>query len=85
MKHVELANIPVSPSLSDLKKAFDDLVNANALQNGRARVTLLRADAGAWRVGPSRQSDLLIFTSSEESKPASPIAITISPYRVFSH
>jgi len=85
VRHAEIAEIPLPISLPDVRRAFDNLIKANILQNGRARVTLLRGDAGAWRLGPSRQSDLLIFTSSEEPKAASPIAITVSPHRVLSH
>ena len=85
IRHAEIAEIPVPLNLAEARQTFAELVKANSLDNGRARVTVLKGEAGVWRMGSPRHSDLLIFTSHEEPRSASPIAITISPYRVLSH
>ncbi len=85
IRHAEIAEIPPPLSLEEARDAFSNLVKANSLDHGRARITILKGGAGAWRVGSPQQSDVLMFTSREEIRPSSPIAITISPYRVLSH
>ena len=85
IRHARIAEIPVSLSLDETKRAFSDLIRGNALDYGRARITILKGEAGAWRGGSTRQSDILIFTAREESRESSPMAITISPYRMLSH
>jgi branched-subunit amino acid aminotransferase/4-amino-4-deoxychorismate lyase len=82
--HAERAHIPVALDLKHARRAIEKLIAANSVVRGRARLTLLKGDAGLWQVDPSPETGLLIFTSAEV--PANPpdLALTLSPYRVLS-
>jgi len=68
-----------------LVRALRDLIAANKVQDGRARVTLLKSDAGPWGGGGGREAELLIFTATGRLPAAAETTITISPYRMTSH
>jgi branched-chain amino acid aminotransferase len=67
------------------ERAMRELIDANGVVDGRARITLLRGAAGAWSFEGGPDSEMLFFTSSEPFPKPSEVAITISPYRVLSH
>lgn len=84
-RHSEQARIPMPISREEAERALKELIAANCVSDGRARVTILQGEAGSWQSGSARQSEALIFTSSERPRPRRDIALTLSPYRVLSH
>src|SRR5215213_2262917 len=62
------------------------LIEANRVEQGRARVTLLAtAEHGIWKVKgleAERKTDLLIMTGDLPEAPADGLALTVSPYRI---
>ncbi|HEY6333207.1 MAG TPA: aminotransferase class IV [Blastocatellia bacterium] len=84
-RHAEQAQVPMPVSSDDLIGALLGLISANSTRNGRARITLLRCNAGPWKSGAGPDTELLIFTTTDEPRPAENSDITISPYRVLSH
>jgi branched-chain amino acid aminotransferase len=83
-RNCEKARVPLAVEMDEAKRAIDALIEANAISDGRARITILKGEAGAWRVEPGRESELLIFTLPEAARQQSEIAITMSPYRLLS-
>jgi 4-amino-4-deoxychorismate lyase len=65
------------------------LIEANEVQEGRARVTLLaNTSSGTWQLAPEAeaQTNLLIMTGAEhKSAFEEGMAMTLSPYRVNTH
>jgi branched-subunit amino acid aminotransferase/4-amino-4-deoxychorismate lyase len=84
-RHAQQALIELRIGSDDLARATIDLIEANRVREGRARITVLKSDAGPWGGGGERETDLLIFTSAERSRAGAATAITISPYRMTSH
>lgn len=84
-RHCEQAQLSLPIGPDEASRALVDLVAANSTRNGRARITILKADAGAWKLDRDRDIEFLIFTASEQTRPQPKLAITISPYRVLSH
>ena len=66
------------------KRALEKLIEANSVEQGRARLTLLKGQAGSWRQGPGPESEFLIFTAPEGPGGGADLALTLSPYRVLS-
>ena len=83
-QHAECARIAPPLRLEQARQGLEKLISANSAQDGRARITLIRGDAGSWRVQPGRETELLIFTSPEASAARSDLALTLSPYRLLS-
>lgn len=81
--HAERARIVPPLDLDRARTALDQLIAANSVEQGRARLTLLRGDVGSWRTG-DKESEFLIFTSPEALQANSAFALTLSPYRVLS-
>jgi len=84
-RHAEHCSIKILAGPDEVKGWIDELIALNTTENGRARITVLKGDGGAWRVGQGRESELLIFTAAEPSPAAREAAITISPFRVLPH
>jgi len=84
MLHAERARIPAEHDLKYARRALEKLIAANSVQQGRARLTLLRGDAGSWKVEPGLETELLIFTSSDAPRARADLALTLSPHRVLS-
>lgn len=84
LKHSEKARVPVLISKTDTQKAINELIHANALVNGRIRLTILKGIAGSWRTHEERESEVLIFTSSEQTLQTREVNLTVSPYRLLS-
>jgi branched-chain amino acid aminotransferase len=84
IQHAERARIPVPDDSDALKQPVIDLVRANSVIEGRARITLLRGNAGGWRNATGREFEVLVFTSSEAKGSTRDIEITLSPYRLLS-
>jgi branched-chain amino acid aminotransferase len=83
-RHAEQALIELPVDRDQLVRALGDLIAANRIHEGRARITVLKGDAGPWG-GGDRQAELLIFTSSERPRAGLETAKTVSPYRMTSH
>ncbi|HEX5731218.1 MAG TPA: aminotransferase class IV [Blastocatellia bacterium] len=84
LRHAEKARINTALDLDTVRHAVNELIGANAVEHGRARITLLKGEAGAWRSEAARESELLIFTSSEPPRAARDLMLTISPFRLHS-
>jgi branched-subunit amino acid aminotransferase/4-amino-4-deoxychorismate lyase len=82
--HAEKARIPVVLDLKHVRRAIDKLISANSVEHGRARLTLLKGDAGSWRTDPGPETEFLVFTSSEVPQAAADLPLTLSPYRKLS-
>lgn len=65
-----------------MRAALNDLINANKVSEGKARITLLESESRFWRLDatPDKKTDLLIFTAPLHSR--NEAALTISPYRI---
>lgn len=65
-----------------VRDALYDLIEANKVTDGKARITLLQAESRFWNVGePTSWTELLIFTAPLQLR-ATEAALTISPYRL---
>ena len=84
LRHAEKVRVSVPLESEQAKSALDELITANSTKQGRARLTILKGEAGTWRGVSEREADVLIFTSSETPRPKADLAITISPYRLLS-
>ncbi len=67
-------------------ESLRQLIEANSVRDGRARVTLLATgEHGIWKMKGSdagRPTDLLIMTGDPSEAPADGLALTVSPYRL---
>jgi branched-subunit amino acid aminotransferase/4-amino-4-deoxychorismate lyase len=84
LRSSEKARVPLGIDVEVMKRALRDIVAANAIRQGRARITILKGEAGSWRGASAREADVLIFTAGEAARQPSPIALTVSPYRLLS-
>ncbi len=82
--HAEKARVSATLDIKQARRALDKLIAANSVEQGRARLTLLKGDAGPWRIEPGRESEFLIFTAAETPRVRADLALTLSPYRVLS-
>ncbi|HEX8091065.1 MAG TPA: aminotransferase class IV [Blastocatellia bacterium] len=84
LRHAEKARVSVPLEGEQAARALDQLIAANSTNRGRARLTILKGEAGSWRGVSDREADVLIFTSPDLPRPKTDLAITISPYRLLS-
>jgi branched-chain amino acid aminotransferase len=84
LRHAEKARVAVPMDGEQARRALDELITANSTTQGRARLTILKGEAGSWRGVSTREAEVLIFTSADNPRPKSDLAITISPYRLLS-
>ena len=86
MEHAVRAG--VDPSDMDEESVFSSLgqlIEANCVKKGRARITLLAGvEHGIWNVNESesRKTNLLIMTGDPHARTGDGLALTVSPYRV---
>ena len=84
LRHAEKARIDTAVDFDTARHALNDLIAASAVEQGRARLTLLKGEAGAWRVAGASETEFLIFTSSEPARASRELTLTISPIRLHS-
>lgn len=84
LRHAEKSRVAVPLEGEQARLALDELIAANKVRQGRARLTILKGEAGSWRGVSEREADVLIFTAPQAARPKSNLAITISPYRLLS-
>ncbi|MEK6324625.1 MAG: aminotransferase class IV [Acidobacteriota bacterium] len=82
--HAERARVPLVLDLKHVRRALDKLIAANSVEHGRARLTLLKGDAGSWRIDPAPETEFLIFTSPQVPRAPADLTLTLSPYRISS-
>jgi branched-subunit amino acid aminotransferase/4-amino-4-deoxychorismate lyase len=82
--HAKKTRVSVPLDVKQASRALDKLIAANSVVQGRARLTLLKGDAGPWQVDTGRGSEFLIFTAAEVPRARAELALTLSPYRVLS-
>jgi len=82
--HAEKTRVAVPLDIKQARRALDKLIASNSVEQGRARLTLVKGDAGPWRIEPGRESEFLIFTAAETPRARADLALTLSPYRVLS-
>jgi branched-subunit amino acid aminotransferase/4-amino-4-deoxychorismate lyase len=83
LAHAERAGVECDFGDNEAALLLARLVEANGVEEGRARVHLLgRAVRGRWKLGhEGRPADLLMMTADTWTTPES-LALTVSPYRV---
>jgi branched-subunit amino acid aminotransferase/4-amino-4-deoxychorismate lyase len=83
LAHAERAGVECDFGDNEAALLLAHLIEANGVQEGRARVHLLaRAAGGRWKMGrEGRASDLLMLTADVWPAPDA-YALTVSPYRV---
>ena len=83
LAHAARAGVECDYGDNEAALLLSRLVEANEVEEGRARVHLLaRAVRGRWKMGgEGRASDLLMMTADAWAPPES-LALTVSPYRV---
>lgn len=65
-----------------VRRAFDQIVSDNAMENGRARITIFDESTGAvWRLDGRRESSILITTGEFRETPHNP-RLTVSPFPI---
>lgn len=70
---------------ASVKDALRQLIEANELESGRARITLFATtEDGVWKVGSSDEdrTDVLIITGEAHKAGDDGQALTVSPYRI---
>src|SRR5688500_5993121 len=64
-QHARIAGLSEIWERTAMRAALDDLINANRVSEGKARITLLERESRFWRLDASaeKKTDLLIFTA----------------------
>lgn len=83
-RHAEKARVPVPLDVDAARRAMQELITANQVEQGRARITLLKGEAGSWRGATTCAADVLMFTIAETPRAPVELALTLSPYRLLS-
>jgi branched-subunit amino acid aminotransferase/4-amino-4-deoxychorismate lyase len=83
-RHAERARVAVTCDYAEIERAVAELIRATPVRDGRARITLLKGSAGAWRTETRTESDLLILITGDVQRATTDLAITISPIRILS-
>ena len=84
-RHAERSRIPVLLDRESVRVALDKIISANSVENGRARVTMLKGAMGSWRTGLENEAETLIFTSRQDNLGSGrEMTLTVSPYRLLS-
>jgi branched-chain amino acid aminotransferase len=84
LRHADQANIKFNDDTMNGRQAISELISANSVQDGRARLLVLKGEVGGWRITTRADSDFLIFTADEPLPRRSDLALTLSPYRILS-
>jgi 4-amino-4-deoxychorismate lyase len=84
LEHAGRAGVEVSGFDEETaRRSLEKLIAANAVKNGRARVTLLsRAARGVWEIRSATKTDLLMMTGEARALGPEGLALTVSPYRI---
>lgn len=80
--HAARARVPIDWTREEVEAGLVALVAASGIDEGRARITALRASAGMWRGPAERESDLSIFVAEHVARDRKPAALTVSPHRI---
>ncbi|MEW6211186.1 MAG: aminotransferase class IV [Acidobacteriota bacterium] len=83
-QHAARARVIAPFSFDEGQAALSQLIEANRVRGGRARITILRGNAGGWKTEAARESEFLIFTAAEKETEERAISLTVSPYRLAS-
>jgi branched-subunit amino acid aminotransferase/4-amino-4-deoxychorismate lyase len=82
IRHAEKARVPVTVDRDMAAGALRQLLEANSVVNGRARLMILKGPTGSWRTDDGRESEFLIFTAQDLKPAPRSVTLTLSPYRV---
>lgn len=80
--HAERLGIPLEYDAAAFEAALADLIVADSIGDGRARITVVRGSAGPWRDELASPSDVWVLAASIESASRPPLNLTLSPHRV---
>lgn len=83
-RHAEKARVSLPLTFEGMQQAIEELLHSNQVTNGRARITVLKGEAGGWYVEKRNTSEILIFTASEPVAKSREVNLTLSPYRLLS-
>lgn len=76
---IELSSIP---TFANLERALFELISANGVENGRARITLFDVGGGSpWSFSAERKTAFLI-TTAERREIGEELNLTVSPFRL---
>lgn len=77
--------LPLTWSKEEVSNGLLELIAANRLDEGKARISLIQGENLYWRTrNPREETDLLIFTAPLLKADYTEVCMTISPYRVHS-
>src|ERR1044072_6593321 len=62
LRHSENERVSVPLDAEKAKRALNDLIAANLVEQGRALFTILKGEAGFWRGASARDADVVVFT-----------------------
>lgn len=86
MSHAEKAGVDCKAfDEEEVSASFAKLIEANEVEDGRARITLLaNAGGSVWEVpeAGAQKTDLLIITGESRPPAETGTALTVSPYRI---
>lgn len=87
--HAARVGVEIGREPDEVERGIADLLAAGAVVDGRARVSVLRAEAGLWAAsGPgvaAAGSDVIVLATRVAPRGARPFALTVSPHRVNTH
>jgi branched-subunit amino acid aminotransferase/4-amino-4-deoxychorismate lyase len=89
-EHARRAGVECSFDEEVTRSALSRLIDANKVEDGRARITILtRTPGSVWRAEDEaedvRASDLLLMTGDARRAGAETLALTVSPFRMNTH
>jgi branched-subunit amino acid aminotransferase/4-amino-4-deoxychorismate lyase len=80
--HAERAGVPVTWDRDAVAQGLRDLIAQCGAVDARARVNALRSAAGMWQATGAAGSDLTILLAPANHGARTPLALTVSPYRI---
>jgi branched-subunit amino acid aminotransferase/4-amino-4-deoxychorismate lyase len=89
-EHARRAGVESPFDEEETRAALSRLIEANKVERGRARITILaRARGGVWQTKDeeegTRASDLLLMTEDARRVDEETLALTVSPFRTSTH
>ncbi|HWS52561.1 MAG TPA: aminotransferase class IV [Pyrinomonadaceae bacterium] len=82
LNHARRAGVACPFEEAEAADSLRRLIEANGVERGRARLTLLARGAGGPWGGAGEGSDLLIWTGDAPERDEETLALTVSPFRV---
>jgi len=82
VNHARRAGVECPFAEAEAARSLARLIEANGVERGRARLTVLsRGAGGVWQPPGGEGSDLLILTADARERDTEALALTVSPFR----